>query len=565
MNMKIGILQCNLTIGDVEGNTQTIIDGYQNLCDQGADIVVGSELMIFGYPPKDILERKHYIDKQLECLHAIVDHVSDIPLLVGVARYNKHTGGKPLFNSLAYISAGTIVYTDKFLLPTYDVFDERRYFEPKQERDGTPSTRPLIVSYQRQKIAILICEDIWSELPDHRNSTGSLLYHQVNPVEQLVGANIDMLLVVNASPYNWGKADIRRNLVCDIAKKIDAPVVYVNQVGGNDDLVFDGRSLVVDKDGGCLFEGRAFAEDLSVVSLAQKKRIPFHTDTGNLLDLYEAIVLGTRDYAHKTGHTKGVVGLSGGLDSAIVFAIGVRALGAKNMHGLIMPSTFSSQESIDDAIALAQGLGASYDVIPISDVYDTFGCLLDPHIGWTTPGTIEGDVTEENIQARIRGMIIMAYANRRGYLPLTTGNKSETAVGYCTLYGDTAGGFAPICDIPKSTLYDLACFINNDGVIIPINTIEKPPSAELSPDQKDEDSLPPYDVLDGILAAYIENGVSPSALVETGYDPATVKKVIDLIHRNEFKRNQMPPGLRLTGKAFGTGRRMPIVAKYPRT
>ena len=551
------MLQQNFTVGDIEGNTKKIMDGYREACDRGVELVVSSELGLFGYPPKDLLERKEYLLKQNEVLETLLPHIGDAALILGAADRNIFEG-KPLHNSALVLRDRSIPYRrHKSLLPTYDVFDESRYFE-----SGNPKA-VTIFAHKGLNVGILICEEIWNGT---ENPYGEKLY-SYDPVGRIKDRlrHPQILIVINASPYYWGKGNVRFSLVSGIAQELYCTVVYVNQVGGNDDLIFDGRSFAVDKNGNCISAAKLFEEDIVIVDTKSKIEVSYPFDLNQTKDLYDALVLGTRDYVLKTGHDFAVVALSGGIDSAVTAHIAVEALGRENVMGVGMPSPFSSQDSIDDAWELAKILGIVFCAIPIFNIYDACGKALKPVIGWYEPGSVNGDVTEENIQARIRGLQVMAITNRKGKrkpLLISTGNKSETAMGFCTLYGDTAGGFAPLSDVLKTDVYNLANYICRFRNQIPKSTLTKAPTADLRPNQKDEDSLPPYRILDPILHLYIEEQKGFEEIVSSGHDEATVRRVIDQVNKNEFKRRQMPLGLKVTSKAFGTGRRWPIAAKF---
>lgn len=548
--MKVGMLQLNFTVGDVKGNAKKILDGYLELCKQGAELVVTSELALLGYPIKDLIFNDEIIDQQNKELDLIRSEVGEVGLIIGVAEKSEGCG-KPFCNSAYFLHNQEVIFIQqKYLLPMYDVFDEARYFEPN------PDITPTLVKYKGKRIAILICEDIWGN-----DEMANGLY-EYDPIVALKKVYPDLLVTLNASPYYLGKEIVREKLIETISSDLGCPVVYVNQVGGNDELVFDGRSCVSNRKKSSFAYAPAFSESKMIVDvdLLSKIDIPCNNPDKNLLD---TLILGTRDYVLKSGFNKAVIALSGGIDSALTAVVACMALGPKNVLGVALPSEFSSQGSIDDAKSLAKKLGMKFSIIPITGIYDAFGDALRKDIDWLIPGTIPGDATEENVQARSRGAVMMAISNRTGAILLTTGNKSEVSVGYCTLYGDMAGGFAVISDLYKGKVYDLANFINREKEIIPYNTINKAPSAELRPDQKDEDSLPPYDVLDKILKLYIENGISCEMIINARIaDEETVRKIINMVNRSEYKRQQMPPGLKVTKKAFGSGRRMPIAAKY---
>jgi len=543
--MKIAIAQINPTVGDIEANVRKIIAFGRRAKAQNADLVVFPELSVCGYPPMDLLLKDSFVRANLEGLECIAKELSDIDVLVGFVDRNTGTG-RPLHNACALLKGGKRAAVQfKTLLPTYDVFDEDRYFEPASEYVAMKTSGTVL--------GVSICEDIWNDeelYPKPRYS--------VNPVASLIEQKIEALINISASPYSLSKENIRHELVRNQALRNGIPVVYVNQVGGNDELIFDGRSIAVNAKGRLIAAAAAFEEDLILVDLAADQGEIRTTPTDPIENVYEALVLGTRDYIRKCNFKKSVVGLSGGIDSAVVSALAVAAIGAENVVGVAMPSPFSSQGSLDDAEELARNLGIEYRVVPIKTAMESFDGLLSELFSGTAR-----DITEENIQARLRGMTLMALSNKFGYLVLTTGNKSELAVGYCTLYGDMCGGLALISDVPKTMVYDLARLMNErGGVVIPINTIEKPPSAELRPDQTDQDTLPPYVVLDGILHAYVEQRRSADEIVKLGYRPDVVMDVINRIDRNEYKRYQAAPGLKVTARSFGFGWRMPIAQGF---
>ncbi len=543
--MKIAIAQINPTVGDIEANVRKIIAFGRRAKAQNADLVVFPELSVCGYPPMDLLLKDSFVRANLEGLECIAKELSDIDVLVGFVDRNTGTG-RPLHNACALLKGGKRAAVQfKTLLPTYDVFDEDRYFEPASEYVAMKTSGTVL--------GVSICEDIWNDeelYPKPRYS--------VNPVASLIEQKIEALINISASPYSLSKENIRHELVRNQALRNGIPVVYVNQVGGNDELIFDGRSIAVNAKGRLIAAAAAFEEDLILVDLAADQGEISTTPTDPIENVYEALVLGTRDYIRKCNFKKSVVGLSGGIDSAVVSALAVAAIGAENVVGVAMPSPFSSQGSLDDAEELARNLGIEYRVVPIKTAMESFDGLLSELFSGTAR-----DITEENIQARLRGMTLMALSNKFGYLVLTTGNKSELAVGYCTLYGDMCGGLALISDVPKTMVYDLARLMNErGGVVIPINTIEKPPSAELRPDQTDQDTLPPYVVLDGILHAYVEQRRSADEIVKLGYRPDVVMDVINRIDRNEYKRYQAAPGLKVTARSFGFGWRMPIAQGF---
>lgn len=547
--MKIAVLQQNFVVGDIAGNACKVWAGYRAGLRAGADLVISSELSLLGYPPLDLLQRNDVIRHQLAALDALAAATASVPLIVGFAEPNPEPSGKALFNAAAVLVDGRLeAVRRKALLPTYDVFDERRYFEPYTEPQ-----EPITVSGRR--IGLLICEDIWdvSEQPAHRKQ------YRYDPVAALAGTPLDVVVVINGSPYWWGKGDARLILVADVARRLEAPVVYSNQVGGNDELIFDGRSFAVDVSGAPIAAARPFVEQILVVDSDRGRPVSWAADSGSLADVEAALVLGLRDYVDKVDAFPGgaVLALSGGIDSAIVACLAVKALGASRVVAVGMPSQFSAQASVDDARALARELGIEFRLAPIDGLFRSYRLAIEPELGWYDPP----QVTEENIQSRIRGTIVMAIANRERRIVLGTGNKSELAMGYCTLYGDMAAGLGVISDLPKTLVYELARFINRQQSVIPERILEKAPSAELRPGQRDSDTLPPYEQLDPILHAYIEDEQGPEELVAKGIDRELVERVIGTVERMEFKRRQMAPGLKLTSKAFGSGRRLPIAAQ----
>ena len=560
--MKITGLQFNPTIGDISGNTVKISEAYQRAVADGVDLVVTTELALLGYPPRDLLEREDLLAQQDIALAQLAAGAGVVPLLVGIAERNTSPTGNALYNAVAVLRDGEMLpqTARKQLLPTYDVFDERRHFEP-----GT--SEPFVFDVNGQRIGVLLCEDIWNGIEE----AGGRHRYDHDPVRALAG-RADVLIVLNASPYFWGKGTLRKELVAGVAKRANAPVVYINQTGGNDELVFDGRSFAVNAKGEVIAAAPAFAETTLPVelggaeelnsSIARKLVSPntvYPDDKDNLEDLREALVLGIRDYVAKVGGFPGgvLLGLSGGIDSALVATLAAEALGPENVKAVSMPSGYSSQGSKDDAAELAKNLGIEMLTIPIEAAYAAFGTMLFPAIGWEAPL----EVTEENVQSRIRGVTLMAISNREKRLVLGTGNKSEFAMGYATLYGDMAAGLLVIADLPKTLVYRLAKHYNREREIIPHAILTKAPSAELRPNQKDTDSLPPYDVLDPLLHDYIEERMGPDALIAKGHDKKLVAKVVRAVDGMEFKRRQAAPGLKVTAKAFGGGRRLPIAAK----
>lgn len=547
--MKVALAQLNYTIGDFHGNSEKIITHILKAKAEGADLVVFSELSVTGYYPHDLLEKKEFIQKAENTVEKIAENCVGIAAVIGAPRINENARGKQLFNSAFFLFDGKIQYIrNKTLLPTYDIFDEYRHFEPNREFE--------IVEYQGLKIALTICEDLWDELPTASEFGKDTLY-QVSPMEELSKFNPDFVINISASPFSYNQEEWRKNVLVSKAKKYEVPIFYVNQVGAQTELIFDGGSVVIDKTGEIVKELKYFEEDFLLVdteNLGVKQLQPkFET----IEKIHDALVLGIRDYFRKTGFRKATLGLSGGIDSALTLVLAVRALGTENVRVLLMPSKYSSDHSVEDARQLAENLGIQYDIVHIQEAVDAFERGLSPLFAGTNT-----DVTEENIQARARGIYLMAISNKFGHILLNTTNKSECAVGYGTLYGDMNGGLAVLGDVYKMDVFRLSDFINREKEIIPQNTITKPPSAELRPDQKDSDSLPEYHDLDQMLFAFIEQNLSPTEIVEMGFDEAVVNKVIRMVNMNEYKRFQAAPILRISSKAFGFGRRMPLVAKY---
>ena len=555
--MRIGLAQLNPIVGDLAGNRRRILESYSTLVAQGAELVVFPELAVCGYPPRDLLFKRRFVADVADSLAEIAAAVGAVPALVGTVENNTGGRGRPFFNSAAFCYRGKVAaVARKCLLPTYDVFDEDRYFEP--------ATGPTVIQHAGHRIGITICEDIWT----HPTLSTRRLYNGRVPLEQLADEKCDVLVNLSASPWYSSKENVRQHVVVgDSARALGCPVVYVNCVGGNDELIFDGRSLVCDAQGRIVAGLAAFAEDLRVVAVRPAPAAtaaPFEApvlhptfQSSELADMYHALVLGLRDYAHKSGFRQALVALSGGIDSAVVGVIAAEAFGPENVIGVSLPSAISSQHSRDDARLLADNLGVRFETIAIADAVASCETSLAPLFAGRPR-----DVAEENLQARVRGVLMMALSNKFGALLLTTGNKSEMAVGYCTLYGDMCGGLAVISDVFKTQVYALARWINRDREIIPASSIEKPPSAELRPNQTDQDSLPPYDLLDAILKGYVEEGLSRRDLVAQGFAEAVVNDVVRKVDLNEYKRKQAAPGLKITPLAFGVGRRIPIVQKY---
>ncbi len=539
--MRIGVAQINSTVGDLEGNLSLAIDAYDQLVGQGTDLIVYPELFLSGYPPRDLLNKEKFLD-DIDCqLQKFAQLTGPTPALIGFPE--KSQGTKPAtFNSAAWCMEGKVIQVfRKRLLPTYDVFDETRYFS-----SGECS---LFIEYKEKKLAITICEDLWI-MSDPRYTT--------NPLDEISSHKPDLLINLSASPWYLGKEQKRIDLLQNVARQASCPLIYVNSVGGNDELIFDGLSISMDATGKLVEISKAFEECIEIHDLEDSSDKDTISTLNQKESLRKALVLGLRDYTLKSGFSKGLVGLSGGIDSAVTAALAVEALGSQNVIGISLPSSISSEHSKDDAQELAEHLGIEFHTLPIQSIVDAAAHELSPLFKDFPP-----DVTEENIQARSRGLLLMAISNKFGALLLTTGNKSELAVGYCTLYGDMCGGLAVISDVPKTQVFSLARHINHEKVVIPTNTIDKPPSAELRPDQKDSDSLPDYEVLDAILQSYVEESRSISSIIESGFEEELVRKVVRLVDLNEYKRNQAAPGLKTTPLAFGVGRRIPIVQKYP--
>ena len=600
--MRIALAQINPTVGDIPGNARLIRDAIEQAKAQAARLVVFPELAIIGYPPKDLLLKPAAIDQCKAAVDQLAKSCVGITAVIGLPLRSDQPAGRTLYNAAALCRDGQVVgHHLKHLLPTYDVFDEQRYFEPGPRID--------LSNVDGVQLGISICEDLWND----RDTFTRQLYHD-NPVDELAAAGAQLFINSSASPYVVRKHAFRLKLMANVAKRHRIPMVYCNQVGGNDELVFDGNSCVLDANGKVIAHAKDFEPDLLIADVpvcettSEQKHnwgghpARHHGEAGNpndsdlrsdggqdahpatnpsnrietpregLASVYEALVLGLRDYCRKCGFKKIVMGLSGGIDSAVSCAIAVAAIGADNVYGVGMPSRYSSPGSVHDARQLAENLGVKFDVIPIEPAHTAMQSMLDDVFAQIAPG-LPGGVTEENIQARIRGNLMMALSNKSGAMLVTTGNKSEMAVGYCTLYGDMCGGFSVLVDVPKTMVYDLANWINDDaasplrqqfgGPVIPKDTITKPPSAELRPDQTDQDSLPAYEVLDAIIERYVEREESVATIIaQTGFDPPTVHRIARLIDQNEYKRKQAAPGLKITGRAFGFGRRMPIAQRY---
>ncbi len=538
--MKIGFAQLNTTVGDFEGNCAQILQAYEQLVAEGAQLVITPELAVTGYPPQDLLFKSRFVAGNLDVLRSLHASVGEVPLLVGFVDLNPGTG-KPFHNAAAVLQRGQAIRkVFKSLLPTYDVFNEERYFE------AAHTVAPLEIAGHR--IGITVCEDIWTEQYLPRALYG------ISPVQSLVQQGAEFIVNLSASPFTLGKARKRAEMLGAVARAHGIPIFYCNAVGGNDQLIFDGNSLAVDARGGVLRKLAAFTPEIALVDSRTPQPVNFQSQPE---ELFEALCLGLRDYFRKCGFKKAVLGLSGGIDSAVTACLAVHALGAENVLGVTMPTEFSSKGSVEDSLALAVNLGIRCLTIPIQETFSVFKTQFRAIFA-----DLPEDVTEENMQPRIRGMTLMALSNKLGHLVLSTGNKSELAVGYCTLYGDMCGGLAVISDVPKTLVYELAAWINRRQEIIPKPTIDKAPSAELKPDQRDQDTLPPYEVLDAILALYVEKQLSVAEIVASGFDETTARWVQRRVDLNEYKRAQAVPGLKITSRAFGLGRKMPVAQRF---
>ena len=546
--MRIALLQTNPTAGDIDGNSALIVHGAKQARAQGADLVVTPELALMGYLPRDLLMSRGFVQRSCQELSRMAAELTDCPpLLVGVATLNPAEMGRPLFNSAVLLQNGAVGPAfHKTLLPTYDVFDEDRYFEPAHG--------PQILELDGCRLGISICEDVWND----RDFWQRRRYHR-DPIEVLAKAGAQAILNLSASPFTVGKQTLRENMLGQMARKYRVPLAIVNQVGGNDDLIFDGRSSAFDAQGRLFARAKGFEEDLVIMDLPGGNAAPdaiAEDDFQPEAEIWNALVLGVRDYARKTRFSSVLLGLSGGIDSALTAAIAADAFGPENVLGVMMPSRYSSPGSVDDSVELARHLGIRTLTLPISGIMETYEeVLADPFRG------LAPDVTEENIQSRIRGNLLMALSNKYGSLLLTTGNKSEMSVGYCTLYGDMNGGLAVIADLPKMMVYRVSRWRNRRRPDIPEAILTKAPSAELRPGQTDQDSLPPYELLDQILELHVEQSQSAEEIVAQGFDEQTVRRVLKLVRMAEFKRKQAPPVLKVTSRAFGTGWRMPIARK----
>ncbi len=539
--MKISLAQLNYHVGNFEANTSKIIASIQKAEQENADLIIFSELAICGYPPRDFLEFDEFIEECSNSINSIAKHCTTIAAIVGAPSKNNNQRGKKLYNSAYFLNNGKVEdIFHKTLLPNYDIFDEYRYFEPNKSFD--------LLEFKGEKIAVSICEDLWNIVDQ---------LYEVDPMEELAKLKPSLIVNIAASPFNYNQEKDRKKVLKATFDKYQLPIVYCNQVGAQTELIFDGGSIFINARGEIQNELKYFEEDFSIIDTKEISAAKTQIEKSKVALIHDALISGIRDYFGKLGFKKALVGLSGGIDSAVVYAMAAEALGNENVLGVLMPSQFSSDHSISDARKLAANLNAEQHLIEIEPLFSAFSKQLAPLFQ-----NLPFNLAEENLQARIRGTLLMAVSNKFGHILLNTTNKSEAAVGYGTLYGDMNGGLSILGDLYKLEVYDLAHYINRDNGIIPLNSIEKAPSAELRPGQKDSDSLPEYDVLDKILYQYIELRNGPDAIIQQGFDAATVKKVLKMVNTTEYKRHQTPPILRVSSKAFGTGRRMPIVGKY---
>lgn len=543
--MKIALAQINYHIGNFASNKSKILSSIEKARDNAVDLIVFSELSISGYPPRDFLEFNDFIIQCNDAVEEIAKNCTDIAAIVGVPTFNPNQKGKPLYNSAAFLYDGKVLYrTHKTLLPNYDVFDENRYFEP--------NTEFKTIEFKGKKLALTICEDLW-------NVQDNPLY-TVNPLDELINQNPDLIINIAASPFNYNQTKIRKDILKRNAEKYKLPLFYVNHVGAQTELLFDGGSLAMNSKGEIIDELNYFEEDFKIFELEDSydgKLNDTKIEIGEIASIHKALVMGIKNYFDKLGFKKAILGLSGGIDSAVTAALAAEALGSENVYNVLLPSRFSSDHSVDDSVELVKNYGMPHDIIEIEDAFKSFENTLKPFFK-----DLPFNIAEENLQARTRGVILMALSNKFGHIVLNTSNKSEAAVGYGTLYGDMNGGLSVLGDVYKTQVFKLARYINRNGEMIPENIITKPPSAELRPDQKDSDSLPDYDILDKILYEYIEERMGPKEIIAMGFDEALVNRILKLVNTNEYKRYQTPPILRISTKAFGMGRRMPIVAKY---
>jgi len=552
--MKVALAQLNYLIGDFTGNLEKITGAVEEASRQGARLVIFSELSVCGYPPLDLLERAEFIESSNEMIARLAGSTDpSMGILVGAPEFNPNPEGKLLFNAVFFIHRGEVKQVfRKTLLPTYDIFDEYRYFEPNSEFH--------LLEFEGVSFAVTICEDLWDEQPFEGAFSRSRLY-TINPLEELYRLGPDAIINLAASPFSHRKMEVKRSIFTGKAKRYGLPVLYCNQAGAQTELIFEGGSMAIDNRGQVVKQLAFFEEELAIVDLNSLDSAATEQPAAGIPDrigmISDALVCGIKDYFRKMGFQKATLGLSGGIDSAVTLVLAAEALGPENIHVLLMPSQYSSDHSISDSVQLADNLGVAYHILPIESIFSEFRHTLEPLFG-----SMPEDITEENIQARIRGTLLMALSNKFGNILLNTSNKSETAVGYGTLYGDMSGGLSVLGDVYKLDVYRLATYINRAGEVIPDHIITKPPSAELRPDQKDSDSLPPYEILDQVLEAYIEKQLSVEKLCELGFDRTLVSRIVRLINLNEYKRYQTPPILRISSKAFGVGRRLPLVARY---
>ena len=547
--MKIGLLQLNSTVGDFSANQKKLLDGYEKACALGAKFALAPELFLCGYPPRDLLMRDDFVDANLSALNETARNVGAIPLCVGYVDRNPEKPGRALRNSAAVLHNGKVIWrTHKSLLPTYDVFDEDRYFEPARKIE------PFV--FNGRKIGITICEDIWND----EDFWPERLYRR-DPVRELISQGAEMILNVSASPWHDGKEKNRLEMLRRVARDEKIPLAQVNLVGANDELIFDGHSVVLDSNGEIIALGKGFAEKIFAADLMPESRIQNPESKIKLppreQQIFYALSLGIRDYVRKCGFKSVIVGLSGGIDSALAAVLATDALGAENVLGVAMPARYSSSGSLTDAEMLAKNLGIRHEVLPIEPAFQAMEKQLEKVFAGTKPNE-----AEENVQSRLRGVTLMALSNKFGALVLTTGNKSEMAVGYCTLYGDMDGALAPLADVFKTDIYKIARWVNREKIVIPENSLTKPPSAELRLNQTDQDSLPPYEILDAILDSYVVKNLSKTEIVSSGFDAALVNEVVNKINFSEYKRRQAAPGLKVSPRAFGMGRRIPIAQRF---
>lgn len=543
--MKLGILQLNSTVGDFPANVKKLLAGYEKALSLGAEFILAPELFLCGYPPRDLLLRTDFIDANLAALDAVAKGTGRVPLCVGYVERNPDRPGRALRNAAAILQGGSIVWrTVKSLLPTYDVFDEDRYFEPGKQ--------VVPIEFKGRKIAVTICEDIWND----EDFWPERLYRR-DPVKEAIAQNAHLVINISASPWSAGKEKIRLDMLQRVARDEKTPLVQVNLVGANDELIFDGHSVALDSKGNIIAMGRGFAEDVFVADMEAsggQSNIQFPAREAQT---FSALSLGIRDYVRKCGFNSVIIGLSGGIDSALTAVLAADALGSENVLGVALPARYSSEGSLIDAEAIARNLGIRFEVLPVEPPFLAVEQQLAKIFAGKNP-----DQTEENLQSRLRGVTLMALSNKFNALVLTTGNKSEMAVGYCTLYGDMDGALGPLADVFKTDIYKIARWVNRERGIIPQNSITKPPSAELRPNQTDQDSLPPYETLDAILDLYIVQNLSGEQIIKQGFDPAIVRDVLNKINFSEYKRRQAAPGLKISARAFGTGRRIPIAQRF---